>query len=248
MRLAAILFRAAIAATVAVATSSRVSAQALAATDVFAKAREATWAVSVVRYTQNGQVEYAAFVGSGFFVSRNHFITAEHVVNARLLGRSRNMRDRLRVFKNSPYDAGFGSLKVVYEDAALDIAILETTLATQDWLTVSITEPVEGEGIGSYGYPVVDFADIQRATAFALGRLGMVAGYGRDSGARRLITTLATTTGNSGGPVFVMRTGHVVAVHKAQMTDSKGVDIDGYSMSTPLSAIVPQLQKLGIVK
>jgi hypothetical protein len=32
------------------------------------------------------------------------------------------------------------------------------------------------------------------------------------------------------------------------MTDSKGVDIDGYSMSTPLSAIVPQLQKLGIVK
>jgi S1-C subfamily serine protease len=247
MRLAAFVLPILAAAT-ASGTSSLVSTQALSPTDVFTKAREATWAVSVMRYTQNGQVEYAAFVGSGFFVSRNHFITAEHVVNARLLGRARNMRDRLRVFKNSPYDEGFGSLKVVYEDAALDIAILETTLATQDWLTVSVTDPVEGEPIGSYGYPVVEFADMQRATAFALGRLGMVAGYGRDSGARRLITTLATTTGNSGGPVFLMRTGQVFAVHKAQMTDSKGADIDGYSMSTPLSAIVPQLQKLGIVK
>ena len=45
-----------------------------------------------MRYSPNGQVEHAAFVGSGFFVSRHHFLTAEHVANARLLGRTRNMR------------------------------------------------------------------------------------------------------------------------------------------------------------
>lgn len=247
MRSAAYLLSTVVAMAAATAVP-RSSAQSPSPTDVFSKARDATWAVSVMRYAANGQVEYAAFVGSGFFVSRTHFVTAEHVINARLLGRARNMRDRLRVFKNSPYDAGFGSLKVLYEDAALDVAILETTLAAQDWLQVSMTEPVEGEPLGSYGYPVVEFGDIQHAAAFALGRLGMAAGYGRDNGARRLITTLPTATGNSGGPVFLMRTGEVVAVHKAQMTDSKGVDIEGYSMSTPLSAIVPQLQKLGLVK
>jgi S1-C subfamily serine protease len=204
--------------------------------------------VSLLRYTSSGQVEYAAFVGSGFFVSRNHFITAEHVVNATLLGRTRNMRDRIRIFKNSPYDTGYSSFKVVYEDATLDIAVLETTLATQDWLTISTAEPREGEPVGSYGYPLVEFSNIQRATAFALGRFGMVAGYGRDAGARRMIATLEATTGNSGGPIFVMSTGHVVAVQKAQMTDSKGIDIGGYSVSTPLLAALPELQKLGIVK
>ena len=49
--------------------------QGPSAPDVFARARDATWAVSVLRYATAGQVEYAAFVGSGFFVSRNHFIT-----------------------------------------------------------------------------------------------------------------------------------------------------------------------------
>jgi hypothetical protein len=32
------------------------------------------------------------------------------------------------------------------------------------------------------------------------------------------------------------------------MTDAKGSDITGYAVSTPLSAILPALQKLGIVK
>jgi S1-C subfamily serine protease len=216
--------------------------------DAFARAREATWAVSVLRYTSSGQVEFAAFVGSGFFVSRNHFVTAEHVLNATLLGRTRNMRDRIRIFKTSPYDTGYSAFKVVYEDNTLDIAILEMTLATQDWLDISTAEPREGEAVGSYGYPLVEFSNLRTATAFALGRLGIVAGYGRDAGARRMITTLQVTTGNSGGPVFLMGSGQVVAVQKAQMTDSKGTDVAGYAVSTPLSAILPALQKLGIVK
>ena len=224
------------------------SAPGSPAPEVFAKAREATWAVSVLRYTSTGQVEYAAFVGSGFFVSRHHFLTAAHVVNAPLLGRTRNLRDRIRVFKNSPYDTGYSAFKVVYEDSTLDIAILEMTLATQDWLTISTAEPREGDAVGSYGYPLVEFSNLRAATAFALGRLGMVAGYGRDAGARRLITTLQATTGNSGGPIFLMSTGQAVAVQKAQMTDSSGSDIAGYSVSTPLAAILPELQKLAIVK
>jgi S1-C subfamily serine protease len=223
-------------------------AQTPSPTDVFAKARDATWAISVLRYAAKGQVEYAAFVGSGFFVSRHHFITAEHVVNASLLGRKRNLTDRIRIFKNSPYETGYSAFKVVYEDASLDIAILELTLAASDWLTVSIAEPAEGEPVGSYGYPLVEFSNVERATAFALGRLGMVAGYGREGRLRRMLTTLTATEGNSGGPVFLMSTGHVIGVQKAQMTDSAGKDIAGYSVSTPLSAIREELEKRGIVK
>ena len=230
------------------AISTIALAQAPSHPDVFAKAREATWAISLLRYAPKGQVEYAAFVGTGFFVSRHHFITAEHVVNATLLGRKRNLTDRIRIFKNSPYETGYSAFKIVYEDASLDIAILEMTLAASDWLTVSIAEPAEGEAVGSYGYPLVEFSNVQRATAFALGRLGMVAGYGREGGARRMLTTLIATDGNSGGPVFLMSTGHVVGVQKAQMTDSAGKDIAGYSVSTPLSEIRDELQKRGIVK
>jgi hypothetical protein len=137
-------------------------AQAPSQTDVFAKAREATWAISLLRYAPKGQVEYAAFVGTGFFVSRHHFITAEHVVNATLLGRKRNLTDRIRIFKNSPYETGYSAFKIVYEDASLDIAILELALAASDWLTISIAEPAEGEPVGSYGYPLVEFSNVQR--------------------------------------------------------------------------------------
>lgn len=229
-------------------TSTIAIAQGPSQPDVFAKARDATWAVSLLRYAPKGQVEYAAFVGTGFFVSRHHFITAEHVVNAKLLGRTRNLTDRIQIFKNSPYEGGYSAFKIVYEDASLDIAILEMALAAPDWLTISLAEPAEGEAVGSYGYPLVEFSNVQRATAFSLGRLGMVAGYGRDGRTRRMLTTLTATEGNSGGPVFLISTGHVVGVQKAQMTDSAGKDIAGYSVSTPLSAIRDELQKRGIVQ
>ena len=231
----------------AAAAQTPAPAQAPAPADVFARAREATWALAMTRYTSSRQLEHAAFVGSGFFVSRRHFITAEHVLNARLLGRSRSPSDRIRVFKNSPREDGFSSLRVLFEDASLDVAILESTLPASAWLTISTTEPREGEPVGFYGYPLADFGDIARATAFALGRLGMVAGYGREAGARRMVTTLGATVGNSGGPVFLMSTGEVVGVQKAQMTDSAGKDVVGYSTNTPLSAVMPELRRLGIV-
>ena len=53
-----------------------------------------------------------------------------------------------------------------------------------------------------YGYPLVEFADLSRASAFALGRLGMVAGFGR-TGAPRMIANFNVTEGNSGSPVFL---------------------------------------------
>ena len=223
-----------------------VSAQTPTRPEVFAAAKDSTWAIAIIRLSAN-QVEHAAFVGTGFFVSRNHFITAAHVINAKLLGRSRNSADRIRVFKDALLGDGFNAMKVIYENEELDLAILHSALAAPAWMTVSVSEPREGDEVGSYGYPLVEFSDLKRASAFALGRFGMVAGYGRDAGARRMVSTLASTVGNSGGPVFLISTGRVVAVHKGQMTNAAAKDVEGYSMSTPLAGIVPELQKLGVV-
>ena len=62
-----------------------------------------------------------------------------------------------------------------------------------------------------------------------------------------MIATFNVTEGNSGSPVFLTSTGHVVAVQTSQATNSAGTDLDGYSISTPLSAIQPELEKLGIL-
>jgi hypothetical protein len=230
-----------------VLAGSLAHAQAPSRADAFAAARSATWAVAILRMAPKGQIDQAAFVGTGFFVSRTHFVTASHVINAKLLGRSRNAADRIRVFRDELMGDGFNQMKVVFDDSDLDIAILQSAINAKAWLTVSLDAPREGDEVGLYGYPLVEFANLQSASAFALGRFGMVAGFGRRGGVRQMIATFNVTEGNSGSPVFLTSTGHVVAVQTSQATNSAGKDLDGYSISTPLSAIEPELRKLGIV-
>jgi len=222
-------------------------AQTPSRADAFATARDATWAVGMLRMAPKGQVDQAAFLGTGFFISRTHFVTASHVVNAKLLGRTRNPTDQIRVFKNELTGDGFSQMKVIFDDSGLDIAILQSAITTRNWMTVSFDAPREGDEIAMYGYPLVDFGDLSRATAFALGRLGMVAGFGRRGGSRQMISTFNVTEGNSGSPVFLTSNGHVVAVQTSQATNSAGKDLDGYSISTPLSAIRGELDKLSVL-
>jgi hypothetical protein len=221
-------------------------AQTPSRADAFAAARDATWAVGMLRMAPKGQVDQAAFLGTGFFISRTHFVTASHVVNAKLLGRTRTLTDQIRVFKNELTGDGFSQMKVIFDDSGLDIAILQSAITTRNWMTVSFDAPREGDEIAMYGYPLVEFGDLSRATAFALGRLGMVAGFGRRGGSRQMISTFNVTEGNSGSPVFLTSNGHVVAVQTSQATNSAGKDLDGYSISTPLSAIRGELEKLGV--
>ena len=91
---------------------------------------------------------------------------------------------RFAFSKTSWTGDGFNKLKVVFDDPNLDIAILQSAINTKTWLTVSPRAPREGDEVGLYGYPLVEFGDLSRATAFALGRLGMVAGFGRHADAR----------------------------------------------------------------
>ena len=222
-------------------------AQTPSRADAFAAARDATWAVGMLRMAPKGQVDQAPFLGTGFFISRTHFVTASHVVNAKLLGRTRTPTDQIRVFKNELTGDGFSQMKVIFDDSGLDIAILQSAITTRNWMTVSFEAPREGDEIAMYGYPLVEFGDLSRATAFALGRLGMVAGFGRRGGSRQMISTFNVTEGNSGSPVFLTSNGHVVAVQTSQATNSAGKDLDGYSISTPLSAIKGELEKLGVL-
>jgi S1-C subfamily serine protease len=74
----------------------------------------------------------------------------------------------------------------------------------------------------------------------------MVSGFGRENNVRRMVTTLVSNPGNSGGPVFRTDTGEAVAIHKAQLQNSAGQAIDGYSISTLLTNLRQEFQKLGI--
>ncbi len=217
-------------------------------TDAFRTAAEATWGVALLRFTTAGELQDVSLAGSGFFVSPKHFLTAAHVIDLRKLsGRARGPRDEIRVFRTDPLADGFhGPLRVVYEDAALDAAVLESPQASTHWLTISAGEAKDGEEVGLYGYPLAAWNSRLAPTAYALGNLGIVAGFGRDGNVRRMVTTLVSNPGNSGGPVFRLKTSEAIAIHKGQLVNANGEDIAGYSISTPLFNMRRELEKLGL--
>jgi S1-C subfamily serine protease len=217
-------------------------------TDAFASAREATWGVALLRFTSGGELQDVALSGSGFFVSPRHFVTAAHVIDtSKLIRRARGPRDEIRVFRTDPFEDGFhGPLRIVFESEATDAAVLESTTSAPQWLRVSAVDPKEGEEVGLYGYPLATWSSKLAPAAYALGRVGVVAGFGRNGNVRRVVTTLVSNPGNSGGPVFRLATGEAIAIHKGQLLNPAGEVIEGYSISTLLSNLKPQLEKLGI--
>jgi trypsin-like peptidase len=218
--------------------------------DVLAMAERSTWGVANVQFSSAGRLERLSLLGSGFFVSRNHFVTAQHVISEQQLGRIRGPLDQIRIFRTEPNgrtDFFKGTLKSAYQNVEMDAAILQSSLPAPSWLTISRSEPKEGEEIGMYGYPLANFDSMLRMKAFVVGRRGIVFGYGRQGNIRRMISTLTTNPGNSGAPEFLIANGEAVAIHKAQLLDAfSGKEIVGHSISTPLSSLLPEFEKLGI--
>jgi hypothetical protein len=217
--------------------------------EVLARAEQATWGVAMVGFTAAGRVADVRLLGSGFFVSREHFVTAEHVLNVKAVGRVRGPRDQIRIFKTgaavTPGDFK-GPFKIIYENADLDAAILQGAFPAPAWFTISTSDLREGDEIGLFGYPMANFDSRLRVNAGAIGRRGVVLGFGRQGQVRRLITTLSTALGNSGGPEFLITSGHAVAIHKGQLIDAAGKDVAGHSISTPLSSMRAELERFGI--
>lgn len=219
--------------------------------EVLALAERSTWGVANIQFSSAGRLERLSLLGSGFFVSRNHFVTAEHVISEQKLGRIRGPLDQIRIFRTDVSqgrtDFFKGTLKTVYQNVEMDAAILHSSLAAPTWFTISRSDPKEGEEIGMYGYPLANFDSMLRMKAFVVGRRGIVFGYGRQGNIRRMVSTLTTNPGNSGAPEFLIANGEAVAIHKAQLLDASGKEVVGHSISTPLSSLLPEFEKLGIV-
>lgn len=124
--------------------------------------------------------------GSGFAVNNNIIITNEHVVNG----------NRALFATKEGLDSQYVELDVVYEDAALDLAVLK---AKTNLTSCSVDRNIYdiGEEVIAYGYPQLEYQGLSlKATK---GIISSRMGYRDD--AKTYQIDAAVQPGNSGGPL-----------------------------------------------
>ena len=85
----------------------------------------------MLRMAPKGQIDQAAFVGTGFFVSRTHFVTASQWSTQSCSGVRVTSPIRFASSRTSWTGDGFNKLKVVFDDPSLDIAILQSAISAR---------------------------------------------------------------------------------------------------------------------
>jgi len=101
--------------------------------------------------------------------------------------------------------------------------------------------------IGLFGYPEASGSDMQ-LDAIGLVINGVVAA-GRTADPDKILTTLASRSGNSGDPVFLVNTGEVIGMHKGELIPGQpGREVPPYSIAVSILALKDIFLKLGIIK
>ena len=165
-------------------------------------------------------------LGTGFFVSRNIFITCDHVMNnpqdphqpgdsyslvANLTGTSGKMYPLL--------NPQIGQEINLFPN--LDLAVLRVPNTPQDqpFAPLEYGDVYEGEGIGVVGYPlpalqVVNGNITFNAVIYRAARGSVTARYIANDGVLQNVPTIEVNflfvPGNSGGPVFSAKTGRAL--------------------------------------
>jgi S1-C subfamily serine protease len=168
----------------------------------------------------------AKALGTGFFVSRNIFLTCDHVMNNP--GDPHQPGDSYLLVSNLT-----GSSGKTYTIAApqigneislfpnLDLAVLRVSTAPQDqpYVALEYGDVYEGEDIGVVGYPLPELRAVNGnialdAVLYRAARGCVTARYTANDGALLNVPLVEVNflfvPGNSGGPVFSADSGRVI--------------------------------------
>jgi len=167
----------------------------------------------------------AASSGSAFFVSnKGHIITNHHVVEA--------CNNNSKAY----YNGNEIDLKLIAQDAFLDLALLKAEVSNNNFITISNSPPKKLQRIIAAGYPFGKY--LSDDMKFTSGIVSSLKGVKDDS--TRLQIDAALNPGNSGGPIVDEEDGKLVAVAVAglrkDMTEAVNFGIKASSVKNFLQS------------
>ncbi len=181
-------------------------------------------------------------IGTGFLVAPGLLVTNRHVLD--MLSRGTGMLEKGQAVVRFKYEFGSGEdegpvdiLRAVATHPRLDLALLEVEEpagGARPPLEVDEAGVELGHPVVTVGYPLEDtkrnplFLNVLFAGVFGVKRaaLGEVAGHAPQA----LVHDCSTVGGNSGSPVFSMKTGRVVGVHCEGFFLYRNQAVDGASL------------------
>lgn len=175
---------------------------------------------TVLTFDKNGQ---QTALGSGFFLTADgRLATNHHVIAA---------GSRFEIVLNS--QAKLSVAGVLYDDAALDLALLKVNGNSVSSLSLANAPPEVGVRVYAIGSPLGLSATISE---------GLVSGVRAANGVKLLQTTAAISAGSSGGPLL-NSDGAVVGVTTAYL--EKGQNLNFAVSATHLADAIAYLDKSG---
>lgn len=173
----------------------------------------------------------ARALGTGFFVSRDIFITCDHVMNNP--GDPHQPGDSYMLVGNLTGSSGkvytINNPQVGKEISLfpnLDLAVLRVPNTPQDqpFAALEYGDVYEGEGIGVVGYPIPELQVVNgnitfNSVIYRAARGSITAQYTANDGPLQNVPYVEVNflfvPGNSGGPVFAAKTGRVIGFVRA---------------------------------
>lgn len=168
----------------------------------------------------------AQALGTGFFVSRDTFITCDHVMNQpnnpHQQGDSYILAANLTGNSGKTYTIHNPRIgQEIYLFPNLDLAVVKVPNAPQDqaYAPLEYGDVYEGEGIGVVGYPLPNLQAVNgnlvlNGLLYRAARGSVTARYSATDGALQnapfIEVNFLFVPGNSGGPVFSEKTGRVL--------------------------------------
>lgn len=164
----------------------------------------------------------ASYVGTGFVVGPRLVATVEHVVDgAAAIVLKRN-------------DKVLGSARVIGEDPARDLALLETTRPVSGYrFSLARRSPQLAEQVVALGFPFGLPLTVTQGSVSGLGRSIPIANVTRQ---KLVQTDAALNPGNSGGPLLATDTGQVIGLVDL------GTSANGTSFAVSANVAGPLLQ------